>query len=130
MADETPDPQQLIRLARQTLSSAERRRKFRRIDFLDTAFWYPTQLKFFAAGSSGAHQRLIYGGNQTGKTLACAAEVAWHGSGLYPPWWAGRRYNKPIRTWVVGESSTLVRDTLQRQLCGEEFGTGTIPLES
>jgi phage terminase large subunit-like protein len=129
--DDVPDPGKLLRLARQTMSSAERRKKYRRIDFLDTSFWYPTQLKFFAAGSSGAHQRLIYGGNQTGKTLCCAAEAAWHCTGAYPPWWAGKRFNKPIRAWVVGESSTLVRDTLQRQLCGgDEFGTGTIPLES
>jgi phage terminase large subunit-like protein len=132
MADDTPDPQKLIALVRRTLSSAERRRKFRRIDFLDSSFWYPTQLAFFAAGSSGAHQRLIYGGNQTGKTLSCAAETAWHLTGDYPDWWAGKRFNKPIRCWIVGESTTLVRDTVQRQLCGgrEEFGTGTIPLES
>jgi phage terminase large subunit-like protein len=129
--DDVPDPGKLLRLARQTMSSAERRKKYRRIDFLDTSFWYPTQLKFFAAGSSGAHQRLIYGGNQTGKTLACAAEVAWHCSGAYPHWWTGKRFNRPIRCWGVGESSTLVRDTLQRQLCGgDEFGTGTIPLEN
>jgi hypothetical protein len=38
-----------------------------------------------------------------------------------------------VRAWVVGESSTLVRDTLQRQLCGgdgDDFGTGMVPLES
>ena len=130
-ADDTPDPQKLLRLARQTMSSAERRRKYRRIDFMDASFWYPTQLAFFAAGSSGAHQRLIYGGNQTGKTLCCAAEFAWHATGAYPPFWVGKRYDKPIRAWVVGESSTLVRDTLQAQLCSrDEFGTGTIALES
>jgi hypothetical protein len=54
MADDAPDPQKLIRLARQTLSSAERRKKYRRIDFLDTSFWYPTQLAFFAAGSGSS----------------------------------------------------------------------------
>jgi phage terminase large subunit-like protein len=131
MADETPDPQALIKLARQTLSSSERRKKYRKIDFLDTAFWYPTQLAFFAAGSSGIHQRLIYGGNQSGKTLSAGAEVAMHLNGDYPFWWTGKRFTKPIRVWAVGESSQLVRDTLQKKLCGDdEFGTGLIPLES
>src|SRR5258708_22578694 len=121
MADDTtPDPQSLIRLARQTLSSSERRKRFRKIDFMDTEFWYPTQLAFFAAGSSGVHQRLIYGGNQTGKTLCCAAEFSWHATGDYPHWWTGKRFTKPIRAWAVGESSMLVRDTLQRQLCGAQ----------
>jgi phage terminase large subunit-like protein len=140
--DDIPDPQRLLRLARQTMSSAERRKKYRRIDFLDTGFWYPSQLKFFAAGSSGAHQRYLGGGNQTGKTETCGAELSWHGTGEYPYWWTGKRFNKPIRIWVVGESSTLVRDTLQRKLCGRiavhdindpqksEFGTGLIPLEN
>jgi phage terminase large subunit-like protein len=131
MADEIPDPQALIRLARQTLSSSERRKKYRRIDFLDTNYWYPTQLAFFMAGSSGVHQRLIYGGNQSGKTISCAAKVSWHMSGNYPDWWTGKRFTKPIRVWAIGESGQLVRDTLQRKLCGdEEFGTGMIPLES
>src|SRR5215471_17336756 len=129
MADDTPDPQKLLRLARQTMSSAERRRKYRRIDFLDRSFWYPTQLAFFAAGSSGVHQRLLYGGSQSGKTTSGAAEVAWHLTGNYPDWWVGKRFNKPLRVWVLGESTTLVRDPLQRKLCGgmgDDFGTGTI----
>jgi phage terminase large subunit-like protein len=131
MADDAPDPQALIRIARQTRSSAERRQKFRKIDFMDTAFWYRTQLEFFAAGASGVHQRLIYGGNQTGKTLAAGAEVAWHLTGDYPSFWVGKRFNRPIRVWAVGESGQLVRDTLQKKLCGDqEFGTGLIPLES
>jgi phage terminase large subunit-like protein len=130
MVDEAPDPARLIRLARQTLSAAERRRKFQRIDFLGTDFWYPTQLAFFAAGSSGVHQRLIYSGSQRGKTTCCAAEVAWHLTGNYPSWWAGKRFAKPIRCWIVGESVILVRDTLQRQLIGADFGTGMVPLES
>jgi len=129
--DDNPDPQKLLRLARQTMSGAERRQRYRRIDFLDSAFWYKTQLAFFAAGSSGIHQRLLYGGNQTGKTLCCAAEVAWHLTGDYPTWWRGKRFTKPIRAWVAGESTTLVRDTLQAQLCGrDELGTGTVALES
>jgi phage terminase large subunit-like protein len=132
MPDDHIDPQRLLKLARQTMSSAERRQKFRRIDFLDLNFWYPTQLKFFAAGGTGVHQRLIYGGNQTGKTLCDAAELAWHLTGDYPDWWVGLRFTKPIRAWAAGESTTLVRDTMQRHLCGprNDFGTGLIPLES
>jgi phage terminase large subunit-like protein len=127
-----PDPQKIIKLIRQTMSSAERRKKYRAIDFLDTSFWYPSQLAFFSAGASGVHQRLIYGGNQTGKTKSCAAEVAWHVAGEYPDWWTGYRFSKPIRVWVVGESSTLVRDGPQRHLCGTtaDFGTGLIPVEA
>jgi phage terminase large subunit-like protein len=128
--DDIPDPQRLIKLARQSMSSAERRRKYRKIEYLDAGFWYRPQLEFFAAGASGVHQRLIYGGNQTGKTLACGAEVSWHLTGLYPDWWTGHRFAKPIRAWAVGESVILVRDTLQRQLCGQEFGEGLVPLES
>ncbi|MDH2400784.1 terminase family protein [Bradyrhizobium sp. SSUT18] len=131
MAEDVPDPQALIRLARQTLSSSERRKKYRRIDFLDASYWYPSQKAFFLAGSSGVHQRLIYGGNQSGKTLSAAFEVALHMTGDYPFWWTGKRFDKPIRVWAVGESGQLVRDTLQKKLCGDdEFGTGMIPLES
>ena len=131
MAEEIPDPQALIRLARQTLSSSERRKKYRRIDFLDQSFWYPSQKAFFMAGSSGVHQRLIYGGNQGGKTICAGAEASWHLTGAYPDWWTGKRFDKPIRAWAVGESGQLVRDSLQKKLCGDdEFGTGLIPLES
>src|SRR5262249_56621267 len=106
---------------------------YRGSDFLDDSFWYPTQLAFFAAGSSGVHQRPIDGGNHAGKTLCACTEVAWHTTGDYPYWWTGLRFTKPIRVWVLGESTTLVRDTLQRKLCGgsgDDFGTGAIPLES
>jgi phage terminase large subunit-like protein len=130
---EGPDPRQLAKLARRTMSAMEWRQKFRRIDFLGASFWYRTQLDFFAAGCTGIHQRLIYGGNQTGKTLCCAAEVVWHATGAYPSWWTGWRPKKKggLRIWASGESVALVRDSIQRHLCGfPEIGTGLIPAES
>jgi len=71
-------------------------------------------------------------GNQLGKTLAGAAEVAMHLTGLYPSWWVGKRFDKPT-IWLAGsESYELTRDGVQRLLVGppdkeEEWGTGFIP---
>ncbi len=132
MADEAPDPRYLLRIARETLTSAERRRKYRMRDFLDERYWNKKQMEFFAAGASGVHQRIIIGGNQTGKSTAAAAEESWHADGLYPPWWPGLRIKaSEFRMWSVGESLTTVRSNMQALLFGErEFGTGLIPLES
>jgi hypothetical protein len=38
MSEEAPDPQKILRLARQTMSSAERRQKYSRIDFMGPSF--------------------------------------------------------------------------------------------
>ena len=127
--DDAPDPAKLLRLARQSLTSAEYRKKFHVLDFWGPRQFYPSQMKFFEAGAK-VHQRLLFGGNQVGKTWTAACEVAWHMTGDYPPWWRGRRFNKPVRALVVGQTGQLVRDGVQRQLTskGGEFGTGSIPL--
>lgn len=70
--------------------------------------------------------------NQVGKTLCAAAESALHLTGLYPPWWPGRRWDRPVRGWAAGETGETTRDTVQRYLMGppaqrEEWGTGWIP---
>jgi phage terminase large subunit-like protein len=127
--DDAPDPARILKLARQALSSAEYRKKFHVLDFWGPGQFYPSQMKFFESGAD-VHQRLIFGGNQTGKTWAAACEIAWHASGDYPTWWRGRRFKKPVRIWVVGPTGQLVRDGVQRKLCslGGEFGSGAIPL--
>jgi len=127
--DDAPDPAKLSKLARQALTSAEYRKKFHLADFWGPQQFYEPQLRFFAEGVR-RHQRLIRGGNQVGKSWACAYEVALHMTGAYPKWWTGKRFNKPTRGWIVGPERTLVRDGPQRQLTskGGEFGTGTIPL--
>lgn len=131
MSDEAPDPAKLLKLARQAMTSSEYRRKFHMADFWGLAQWYEPQLRFFAAGLKH-HQRLIRGGNQTGKSFPCAYEASLHMTGAYPRWWPGRRFNKPTRGWIIGPERTLVRDGPQKKLTAMqgEFGTGTIPLAS
>jgi hypothetical protein len=39
-------------------------------------------------------ERLLMAANQVGKTLAGAAEAAFHLTGRYPDWWEGRRWER------------------------------------
>jgi phage terminase large subunit-like protein len=92
---------------------------------------YAKQKEFMAAGSAFP-ERLLVAGNQNGKTHIGAFEVACHMTGLYPEWWTGRRFTKPTRGWIAGETSLVVRDVQQKKLCGEPgveaaFGAGMIP---
>src|SRR5690349_4151884 len=52
---------------------------------------YPRQDEFFAAGAA-YRERLFMAGNQLGKSLAGAVEVAYHLTGDYPSNWQGRRF--------------------------------------
>src|SRR5512143_900873 len=92
---------------------------------------YPKQREFHDAGKN-YRERLLLAGNQVGKTFCGAMEIAAHASGRYPEMWNGYRFDHPVRAWVCGESSEVVRETLQRLLLGEAgaHGTGTIPKDS
>lgn len=77
-------------------------------------------------------ERLFAAGNQLGKTWSGAAEVAMHATGLYPDWWTGHRFHRPISAIVGSESAELTRKGVQRLLLGppqlrNEWGTGAIP---
>jgi phage terminase large subunit-like protein len=89
---------------------------------------YPKQLEFHAAGKT-YRERLLMAGNQVGKTLAGGAEFAMHLTGLYPSWWTGRVFDKPVVSWAAGVTSEVTRDSVQRILMGRAnaIGTGTIP---
>jgi phage terminase large subunit-like protein len=95
---------------------------------------YPKQAQFIALGAT-KRERLLMAGNQLGKTEVGAYECAVHMTGLYPPDWTGRKFDHPVKCWIAGETSTAVRDTQQKKLCGEPgvlamFGTGMIPKET
>ena len=105
-----------------------RRRNTNRLAFYRP---YAKQMEFHALGAT-KRERLFLAGNQLGKTLAGAAEVAMHLTGRYPVDWPGRQWDRPT-IWLAGsESYELTRDGVQRLLVGppdkeEEWGTGFIP---
>lgn len=54
-----------------------------------------------------------------------------HLTGIYPEWWKGHRFKKPIRAWFGGVTNLTTRDVIQRKLMGSpgEIGTGWVPAE-
>jgi phage terminase large subunit-like protein len=89
---------------------------------------YPKQREFHNAGKT-FRERLLMAANQVGKTFAAAMELAMHTSGAYPAWWEGYWFDRAIRAWACGETSEVVRATIQLLLLGEpgQHGTGCIP---
>ena len=80
-----------------------------------------------------ASQKLLMAGNRIGKSFSGAMEMAYHLTGLYPKWWQGRRWDRPIRAWAGGSSNETTRDICQKELFGQPDdphakGTGAIPL--
>jgi phage terminase large subunit-like protein len=90
---------------------------------------YPRHLEFFRLGAT-KRERLFLAANRVGKTEGAGGfELVCHLTGRYPPWWNGRRFNKPNAWWAAGDTRETVRDILQRKLLGKpgEEGTGLIP---
>ncbi len=89
--------------------------------------------KAFHQASQYYHERLLMAGNQLGKTFAGAFEMACHAMGVYPSWWEGVKYERPVRCWVAGVTNKKTRDVVQLKLVGErgKFGKGSmIPAEA
>lgn len=89
---------------------------------------YPKMLDFFKAGAK-YDQRLLCAANRSGKTYGEAGEFAMHATGIYPDWWEGRRFTKPISMLVVGVSNEETKNVLQKYLLGDRIdpGSGMIP---
>lgn len=110
------------------LEEAKRRKDRRRLTEYAP---YSRQMDFHEAGALH-RERLLMAGNQLGKTYCGAAEAAYHLTGLYPDWWLGREFDRPIRMWAGSKTSEVTRDGVQRLLVGEpkdesQWGTGMIP---
>lgn len=96
---------------------------------------YKFQKKLHAAKDfSGniATQKALMAANQIGKTFCAACEVTFHSTGIYPEWWEGIRFKRPVKCLVAGVSNETTRDICQSELLGDPFedlsiGTGAIP---
>ena len=89
------------------------------------------QKNFFVTTSD---RRGILAANRIGKTVSTCYETAMHLTGIYPDWWQGHRFRKPITCMVAGEGWSQVALVLQQELLGspdiklrDNLGTGAIP---
>ena len=79
---------------------------------------YTKHMAMFAAGKIH-NERTALGGNRVGKTMGIGGyELALHLTGLYPAWWPGKVYNKPMLAWACGTKASKVRDVNQKILLG------------
>lgn len=90
----------------------------------------PKHKLFFDSGAK-YYERMFIASNRTGKSIGGAFELACHLTGVYPSWWKGKRFNKPIKAWAAGSDAKATRDTAQKELIGPigAWGTGMIPKE-
>lgn len=95
---------------------------------------YGWQSEFITASKTN-RQLLACTGNRCGKTFTGGHIMAYHLTGIYPDWWDGHRFDKPIQAWASGVSTITTRDILQAELLGDpknmpsSLGTGAIPKE-
>ena len=54
----------------------------------------------------------------THNTVAGSYEGTCHLTGLYPHWWEGRDFNRPIRMWAAGDFNETTRDVIQKEMLG------------
>ncbi len=95
---------------------------------------YPKQFRFHEAGVR-VTERLLMAGSQQGKTFSASNEIAMHSTGLYPDWWPGFRFNKPVLIWTGSPTNETSKEIIQKALLGTseanmespDMGTGSIP---
>jgi len=90
---------------------------------------YQKHMEVFRAGAK-YRKRAFVAANRVGKSEGVGAyEMTLHLTGLYPDWWEGRRFSRPIEAWACGKTGQTVRDIVQEKLLGppDDIGTGMIP---
>src|SRR5262245_33013815 len=95
---------ELGRIAAEIEAASTQKRRYRAKDW-----WlpYPKQAQFFETGLRH-RERGLFAGTQLGKTECAAFELAAHLCGEYAPDWPGRKFDRPVRAWAVGENQRMV----------------------
>lgn len=90
--------------------------------------FYPKHLEFFEATKNYSEVAFI-AGNRVGKSEAVTFAATLFLTGDYPVWWPGRVFKGVTNILVAGETSKLVRDSIQMKFLGPPSapGTGIIP---
>lgn len=142
-----PDLVRAVEIMRELELREKQRRFYRMFPDEDTTYLgdpmharskYPKHLEFFEAGAT-YRERCAMAANRVGKSLGMGGyETSAHLTGLYPDWWPGRRFERPIRAWAAGKTNETTRDIVQSILMGEIAtrdgrkgftGTGVVPGE-
>jgi phage terminase large subunit-like protein len=93
---------------------------------------YVKHMECFESGARFT-ERCFMAANRVGKSEGVGAyEMTLHLTGNYPPWWKGRRFNRPVSACAAGKDTKTVRDILQSALLGPgpKFGTGMLPADT
>jgi len=112
------------------LEEKESRKKFNKLSWFSPYEWQ----RELCQATNGHRQVLAMTANQIGKSTIGAYITAIHSTGLYPDWWKGRRFTKPLYVWAAGVSNDTTRDIMQTELFGlaeddSQWGTGMVPLD-
>jgi len=118
------EKEQLVAL----MQEREERRKYNQL-----GEWVPYGWQEILSNATKENnQCLAMAGNRVGKTYTGARITACHLTGIYPDWWKGKKFTRPINAWAAGASTATTRDILQKELLGDPVninlrGTGAIP---
>lgn len=123
-----------IKITTSSVAKELERRKYNQIEwhFPNEGIYrrelYSKHLQFFKAGAD-FRERIFIAANRVGKSVAGGFEVTCHLTGIYPDWWEGKRFDKPVVCWCAGDTGKTTRDIIQLKLLGMpgSFGTGLIP---
>ena len=84
---------------------------------------YKKHMEFIAATAT---KNVVYfrAANRIGKTLLAAWMACVFMTGMYPQWWTGRRFDRPVNVWLIGVDHEQVLAAMQNIMFNAAFEEG------